>query len=327
VQRMVRDVFRMKAEILCEHFAPETIQLMTGLPMQPELYALMQDDHLRSYRVDIETDSTIAADQGREKEQVVELLTGIGAFVEGIGPAVASGHFSPEAAKSMMKAAIRRYKFGSEVEDALEEQEQPQEGQDPAAMQQQAEMQQAQEAEQQAMMQQMVEQGVQQATETQTLQLKAQELQLKQAEMQAKAQIEQAKVQADSEIQQAKLQLEAEIKTAELNLKAQELALRERELSIKEAQTVREFSTQDEERSEKQSEKASQQAEKAEETDRENTTAVMLQQMAEAINALTEYVTAPKRVVYEKGRVSGIAVGDHVRPVIRSQSGEIEGLQ
>ena len=119
--RYVRDIIRIKAEIISEKFSPQTIQLMTGREASPEMLKVMRSDALREYRVDIETDSTIRATQQEDQQEVVKFLEGFTRFVQGIGPSVEAGYLTAKAAKSMVMAASRRFRFGREVEDALNE--------------------------------------------------------------------------------------------------------------------------------------------------------------------------------------------------------------
>lgn len=320
VARFARDLMRLKAEIMVEHFAPETLAVMTGMQIQPEVLMMLKDDNLRSYRIDIETDSTIAGDATREKEAVIELLGGIGNFAQGIGPAVESGAISQQAAKTMLKAGIRRFKFGAEVEDAIEEGETP-EGQvsqeDQAMM---AEQQAAMQAEQEAMMQQAVEQRVAEHEKIAKTQIESARLQLEQQRAAAENQLAQQKQAQDAELARAKLQIDAEGRATELELRARELELREREIALREAESAIGANERRQERHERENEAA-------ETGERENGVQMMLQQITEAMNALTEYVTAPKSVVYENGRAVGIKVGDDTRPIERDDAGKVTGLQ
>lgn len=127
LQRYFRDLMRLSAEIVAEHFSPETISRITGLPCTPEMKQLMQDDALRSYRIDIETDSTIAPDEQRDKEQAVEAVTAMGTFIQGVAPLVQQGQLSPQVAAEALKWFIRKFRMGRELEDFIGQMEsQPQ---------------------------------------------------------------------------------------------------------------------------------------------------------------------------------------------------------
>lgn len=219
VQRFVRDLLRKKAELIAENYTPELLSLMTGIklpgaeakqqaqamlqqaqmsqqpappeaqkiassPSWDEVMQVLKSDLLRSFRIDIETDSTIAADQAAERQQVTELVTGIGGFVQAITPAVQGGVMSMEAAKAIMLAAMRRFKLGRQVEAVLDEdaeKPQPPKAPDPAAMKAEADIKAAQA-----------------------------DTQLKQQESQARLQLEEQKAQADVGIAQSKAQADAQ---------------------------------------------------------------------------------------------------------------------
>jgi hypothetical protein len=123
VQRYARDLMRLKAEIMSEHFEPFMFQLMAGDKVQVDdkVMAVLRSDMARSYKIDIETDSTIAEDEQQDQKAVTDLLDGITRFVAGVGPVVQAGYMSVNAAMAMLKAIVRRFKFGREVEDALED--------------------------------------------------------------------------------------------------------------------------------------------------------------------------------------------------------------
>ena len=52
-----------------------------------EALAIIKDEKLRGFRVDIETDSTIQPDEDAEKERANEFLTAVGGFIQQIGAA------------------------------------------------------------------------------------------------------------------------------------------------------------------------------------------------------------------------------------------------
>ena len=127
---------------------PGMLQKVLDKPTGDECLQVLRDDKQRSYRVDIETDATVSGNQAADQEAMTGLLQGVSSFIGNAGPAVAAGYLPLEAAKSMLISAVRRFKMGREVEDALDMiGEDQQGGGDEAAQQQQ---QAAQQAEQQA---------------------------------------------------------------------------------------------------------------------------------------------------------------------------------
>lgn len=176
VQRYIRDLIRLKAEIIAEKFQPETLEAMTLVklphqaevdqkkamaapqyqmqamqaqqqgqqpppptPQQPDpvtwekVIDAMRNDATRSYRIDIETDSTLSATQDRDMSGMRELLGGLSQIMQGFGPAVQEGAMDVSVLKELMLAVTRRARMGSAVEDAIEKMQQPQPKADPNA--------------------------------------------------------------------------------------------------------------------------------------------------------------------------------------------------
>ena len=224
VQRYIRDLIRLKAEIIAEKFQIETLEKMTLLPyphqaqldqqfaqavqqyqqtamqaqqqgQQPppppqrpqavtwEAVAdAMKNDATRTYRVDIETDSTLSATQDGDMASLGALVKGLAEMAAGFEPLVQSGAIPMDAIKALMGVVVRRAKMGTAVEDAMEKLKQPAPAPNPEAIKAQA-AQQAQQAQQ------------------------AHEAQIEQGRMQHEAQLEQMKGQQTAQLEQMKAQL------------------------------------------------------------------------------------------------------------------------
>ena len=97
----------------------DQIQQMLSMPSWEDILEMLNNDLKRSYKIDIETNSTIDAEATEDKEQMGEFLNAVSQFLNGVGPMVEQGILPFEAAKSMLLAVTRRYKFGPEVEEEL----------------------------------------------------------------------------------------------------------------------------------------------------------------------------------------------------------------
>ena len=153
ISQFFRDCFRIMAEIISEKFEPEQIFQMTGVQVTPEMQQVMQDDFLRTYAIDVETDSTIAQDDNLEREQRNETSEVIGNMLTQMVPAINAGQLPADIAKALMLFTVRTTKFGSEFEDAI--------NQLPDTMQQLQQMQ--QQVQQGQMQAQQLEQQLQEA--------------------------------------------------------------------------------------------------------------------------------------------------------------------
>jgi hypothetical protein len=240
-QEFIRDIYRVQAEIISEHFSPDTLRLMSGIQVIPDqqfmqmkqqgqleagiiaesefnqAIQILKSDKLRGFKVDIETDSTIPVDQASEQQNRVAFITALGTYLQGVIPAVESGAVPIAVAREAMLFVVRGFKVGSELEEVLEELGQGQdEGQQLAQLKQaNAQMQE----QMQAMQEQM--QGLQEQNQT---------LQLNSAKDQSRAQADiassQAKTQNDIALDNAKAGNQAALEQQ----KAQhEMAMREQE--------------------------------------------------------------------------------------------------
>lgn len=189
---------------------PPELQSILGLPTLEEVLDLLKNDQLRSYRVDIETNSTVDAEATEDKQNISELLNAMAQFLNGVAPLIEQGILPFEAAKSMLLTIARRFRFGDEVEEQLKLMAQPKPKEDPKAQAEQAKMQQelekgkmemAASAEDREFQKQMKMQDAQlaqqkHAMEMEKLQMEKEvavaEFQMKMAELQAKQALQKA---------------------------------------------------------------------------------------------------------------------------------------
>lgn len=197
----VRDTLRITGEIIAEHFTPETMRAASNWDASEEAQssppglfeaavALLRNDRLRGFKIDIEDKSTIVADEDADKAARIQFLEAVGGFIEraitipaGLAPVMA-----PAMAKMMM-FGVRGFPIGMELETVLEDTV----------------------AKLQRYLEQKAQQPPQPDPETIKAQAEAQRMQgemaMKQAEMQASMQIESMKAQAAQQKSQAELQI------------------------------------------------------------------------------------------------------------------------
>lgn len=213
VQRFARDLLRLKAEIIAEKFEPQSLMAASGIPVDEQVMALLRNDAMRTYRVDIETDSTIQADVARAQQNASGFMAGFGQFMQAIGPAVQAGALPVEVARTMLQSFARSFKLGRAVEDAIDSigQQQPQDIGAPQADAQ---------ADAQAAAQQQAQQQVQQEAQQQVqaeAQMKAQvSLQAEQVRAQAMLQAEQMRIAAENQRHAAEMAMKRDIERERL---------------------------------------------------------------------------------------------------------------
>ena len=180
----------------------DQIETMMADPTWEEVEGLIRNQALRCFRIDIETDSTIRADEQQQKQEATEFVTGISGLLKNGFEAGQQDPDSIPLVGQIIQFAVRRFSVGKEFEGALtayiqkkeKEAANPQPKQDPEMAKVQSEAQ-ASQARLQA--------------ETQLQQTKMQgEMQLAQQKAQIDAQVEQAKAQSQAAVQQHLNELE-----------------------------------------------------------------------------------------------------------------------
>jgi hypothetical protein len=197
VSRFARDILRMKAEIVCSKYQPEIILQASGIAntpdgQNPELVAaaiaMLKNEPIRNYNIDIETDSMVEIDQQKEKQDRVEFLAASSSFLE---KAVQAAQVAPDilpVVTQMLLFGVRGFKVGRELEGVFE------------TFQQQA----------MARMQQAQMNPQEQQPNPEMLKLQADQ-QMNQAELQLEQQKASAEIQSDMQKEQLKLQNQIEI--------------------------------------------------------------------------------------------------------------------
>lgn len=174
IARVLRDVIRLKAEIIAEQFDDRVLREISGFDQLPEIVQMAQtldeqgqpvgqfmvdrmfaqtvqlirDDKARGFRIDIETDSTVSIDEQETKEARVEFLTAAGGFLQQALPIAQEAPDMRPLLGEMLLFAVRGFKAGRPLEaafeDMVEELNQPQQAEqqpDPEMLKLQAEQQ------------------------------------------------------------------------------------------------------------------------------------------------------------------------------------------
>lgn len=207
IERCARDIFVISAEIINSKFSPETLQRMTGIPMTPEIAAMLGQP-LDSYRIDVESDSTVRADLSRRKGEMGEFLQGTAAFFSTMLPVVQA---SPEMAGPVAEiyaSFSRQFSLGKQAEDALEAM---------AEMAKQAKPQQQGPTPEQMKMQ--ADAQAMQAKMEMDAKLKEAEFGLKREETAATVQLERDKLMANIQLERDKMMANTALKQDEIAMK------------------------------------------------------------------------------------------------------------
>jgi hypothetical protein len=133
--RFARDNLRLAGEIIAKHFSPRTLLMISDYQQTDEFTAdpaqgqqrfmqamqLLRSDAQRAFRIDIETDSTIAADEQGEQQAGAQFVESIGALLNQALPAVQAYPALAPFLCRVVQFAVRRFPVGSELEASLDE--------------------------------------------------------------------------------------------------------------------------------------------------------------------------------------------------------------
>ena len=197
-------ILKIKAQIICGQFQPETLVKIGGVAqlalddqaLVPQAIAMLKDNPMRTFRIEVATDSMLYQDEQQEKADRVEFLGAVGTYLE---KAVQAAQNMPAEATplimDLLKFGVTGYRVGRVLEgefdnvaDAIKEQsKQPKQPKpDPAMEKVKADLQIAQQ--------------------------KAQlEIQTRQTELQNQAQVREHEIQLESQRNQAQAQLSAQL--------------------------------------------------------------------------------------------------------------------
>ena len=187
---------------------------------------MLKDDMQRSYRIDIESNSTVDGDATTEKTEATEFMNSIGQAIAGLAPVAQMSPQGFEVVKKVMVELCKRYRMGSDLISLLDQmQPPPSTGQSPK-MQAQADDLTKREEQVKKSEDQLKSQadGIKSQADQQKAQIDQSMTQLKQVEDQLQAKAMQ--ISKDSmELDLQKQQLGLDVREAELQLKGAALQI------------------------------------------------------------------------------------------------------
>lgn len=207
VARFATHMIQLKAQIICQLFDPQTILMMSAADqlspvdqqLVPQALELLRNEPMRSFRIEISTDSLIMMDESQEKQDRMEFLGAASSFLE---KAVQASQVAPQIVPlslDMLKFGVGAFKIGKSMEGQI----------DQTAQQFKEQLEQQQ-------------QQPQQPPPPDPEELKMQhQMQMDQAKMQAQAQSDQMKLQAEAQFKQADQQHQAQLEMARMDHETQ----------------------------------------------------------------------------------------------------------
>jgi hypothetical protein len=215
VAMFASELLRMKAQIICTKFQPQTILEYAGAAqmsqadqqMIPQALQLLQNSPLRAFRIEVAADSLVQLDETQTKQDRMDFLN---AFSNFLREALPMGQQAPEMVPmlmEMMRFGVGGFKQAAAIEGTI----------DVALQQLEQGAARAKQQPPQPSPEQIKMQAEQQAAQAQ---IQA-DMQLEQMRAQTNMQIEQMKAQAAGQIELQKQQYEGQIKLQELAAKEQ----------------------------------------------------------------------------------------------------------
>jgi hypothetical protein len=119
VQRFIRDALRIGGQIVINKFSDKTIALQTSVPIEEvAVYTeILEQSEPASVMVDVQTDSTIAADDVADKESIIEFTAAVNEFVVRT-PAMVQV-LGLQATSELLLSLLKKFKMGRDIEQAV----------------------------------------------------------------------------------------------------------------------------------------------------------------------------------------------------------------
>jgi hypothetical protein len=99
----------------------EAMQRLLEDPTWEEVEALLHDNALRTFRIEIETDSTIEPNDQQEKQRRIEFVEAVAQYLEKTSPIVSLAPPMLPVVMEGLKFLVRGFRVGREMEDVIEQ--------------------------------------------------------------------------------------------------------------------------------------------------------------------------------------------------------------
>ena len=123
----ISQALRIKAEIICKHWQPETILRRSNVertpdaPLAMQAIQLLKDEEMSEYRIAIEADSMAAMDWAAERDSAVQFMQGLGAFISQVAPMAQSVPGAAPVLLSLLQWAVSKFRVSTQIESVLDQ--------------------------------------------------------------------------------------------------------------------------------------------------------------------------------------------------------------
>jgi hypothetical protein len=128
VGRFVRDAQRIKADIICKHYQPQTMLDRSNIMQTPDaqhapkaIELLKGDLGVTQYRLNIEPDSMAALDWASERDARTQFLQAVGGFIQQALPLAQSAPEAVPFLAQMLQWGLSGFRVGKEIEGTIDQ--------------------------------------------------------------------------------------------------------------------------------------------------------------------------------------------------------------
>ena len=127
IAEWITGALRIKAEIICKHFQPETIIRRSNIertpdaPLAMQAIELLKNEQLSEYRINIEADSMAALDWAAERDAAVQFMQGLGAFVSQVAPMAQQVPGAAPVLLSLLQWSVSKFRVSTQIEAVLDQ--------------------------------------------------------------------------------------------------------------------------------------------------------------------------------------------------------------
>lgn len=123
----ITQALRIKAEIICKHFQPETIIKRSNIertpdaPLALQAVQLLKDEQMNEYRINIEADSMAALDWAAERDAAVQFMQGLGAFISQVAPMAQQVPAAAPVLMSLLQWSVSKFRVSTQIESVIDQ--------------------------------------------------------------------------------------------------------------------------------------------------------------------------------------------------------------
>ena len=127
IAEWISHALRIKAEIICKHWQPQTIIQRSNIERTPDAQlamqaiALLKDEKMAEYRVSVEADSMAALDWAAERDAAVQFMQGLGAFISQVAPMAQQVPGAAPVLLSLLQWSISKFRVSTQIESILDQ--------------------------------------------------------------------------------------------------------------------------------------------------------------------------------------------------------------